>query len=93
VSRAPKYTPLAPELQLRLDSAQRLQQEAELIEESVAHTLKATIIADLGLAQNIHLLDLAIGYCTGKYGTCIYDDMEDSAHDDCLICHQPYERK
>jgi hypothetical protein len=91
--KEPEHTALAPELQARLDKAQGLRKEAETLEEWVVDELKTTIAADLGLTQNIHLLELSIGDCTGKYGTCIYDDIEDPAHDDCLICHQPYERK
>lgn len=26
-------------------------------------------------------------------GTCVYDEQEDPAHDNCLFCHQPEERK
>ena len=26
-------------------------------------------------------------------GLCVYDNLEDKAHDDCVFCHQPQERK
>ena len=26
-------------------------------------------------------------------GWCVYDNMEDRYHDDCLFCHEPEERK
>jgi hypothetical protein len=31
--------------------------------------------------------------CKNLSGKCIYDDDADPAHDDCLFCHEPEERK
>jgi hypothetical protein len=80
-------------LQAILNKARELRGEAAALEETVFRDLKTKIAVDLNLHQDIYRLELAIGRCAGKYGTCIYDDMEDPAHDDCLVCHQPYERK
>jgi len=88
-----EYTSLEPALQVILDKARKLRGEAAALEETVFRDLKIKVAVDLNLPQDIYNLELAIGICTGKYGTCIYDDMEDPAHDDCLVCHQPYERK
>ncbi len=30
---------------------------------------------------------------TAPLGRCVYDEDEDPANDDCIHCHQPYERK
>lgn len=45
------------------------------------------------LEDAAHLAFGAYECPTSPTGRCIYDDRDDPAHDDCLFCHDPSERK
>jgi len=48
------------------------------------------------IIPNYHRLFFTIGHWECKkspIGTCVYNHMEDSALDNCLICGEPHERK
>ena len=92
--KRPRYTDVKPEFRARLNAAAILREEAAKIVESVRAELTREMLADLGLAERSPQ-DFSLNFlsCIGKYGACIYDNEEDISHDDCLVCHQPYERK
>lgn len=88
------YRDVKPEFRTRLDAAYVLREEAEKIVEAVRCELLREILTDLGLSDKPQQeFSLSFLSCTGKYGACIYDNEEDISHDDCLVCHEPYERK
>lgn len=39
------------------------------------------------------VLDFGNWSCESPVGVCVYDDMEDPAHDECLACGKPEARK
>lgn len=50
--------------------------------------LKAHLnLPDAALVLGLHECE------TSPTGECVYDEDEDPAHDDCIFCHAPYERK
>ena len=40
-----------------------------------------------------HKFEMSDWDCPGPLGKCVYNTEEDPAMDNCLFCHQPYERK
>jgi hypothetical protein len=91
--KKPKYTDVAPKYHAQLDEVNALRRKANQIYSSVLTQLIGDIRSDMHLEKEDYCYTLALGCCTGKYGTCIYDIMEDPSMDLCLICQEPYERK
>ena len=55
----------------------------------------------LVFARELSAIDITVGMRVGTFwdcpkspfGLCVYDHYEDGAHDNCLFCHGPEERK
>ncbi len=98
--KAPKPAPLHPSLaafQVRLKQAEAV---VEGIEDEQEEMVREFVLANPP-EQDPHCEPWEIEYillgwqsCTKSgLGLCVYDDMNDTCHDNCLYCHEPAERK
>jgi len=62
-----------------------------------AHEIQRNLYANILKAHGLNSRDIVIPgtwKCgNSPVGRCVYNTFEDPSHDDCLICHEPEERK
>ncbi len=87
-----KELPLEPEFEAILNECKALQEKLDGVKEHVYQSIKMKLVTTHGLTQPLENLYVVYGTCTVDQA-CIYDETEDPSCDDCLLCHEPYERK
>jgi hypothetical protein len=97
--KEPTATPIATDVQLLLDEASVLRKESYRIlllanskENEANNILLSRAAVLLGENKEELVTDRTWG-CPGPLGICVYNDCDDSCHDNCLFCHEPVERK
>lgn len=83
-----------PDIEASLVWAQRtatLLASAKTTHDRATAALRRSVADALGLEKVA--LNFWWGCPTSPINACVYDDINDRSHDDCVYCHDPAERK